>query len=95
MKEYKSTILIAAIIGIITIGCRNVNPKGFYKFYEGDPIGDALYFEQQKHYLVNDTIFFKETPIGILVSTKRRLVGDRFITVKELSSNRRATYISK
>ena len=95
LKEYKSKLIAIVIIGLVTIGCRNEAPKGFYKFYEGDPIGDALHFEKQSHYLQNDTIFFRETPIGLLISANKRIDGSRFIKVKELSSNRRATYINK
>lgn len=94
MKEYKSTILLAIAVALI-MGCRDVNPKGLFKFYEGAPIGDVLYFEHNKHHLLNDSIFFKDEPIGILISTKRRLDGERFITVKDLNSNRQATYINK
>lgn len=88
-------MLVLAIMGLMLIGCKNENPSGFYKFYDGDPIGDVLKFDHQNHHLVNDTIFFKEAPIGKLVSTKKSLDGNRFITVKELNTNRQATYVSK
>lgn len=83
------------MFGLIAIGCGNKQPKGLYKFYSGDPIGDVFSFEPGGEYIKGDTIFYKEKPKGILIRTKRRLDGELFITVKSMNSNEKATYINK
>ncbi len=87
--------LLILTLGLISIGCGNIEPKGLYKFYSGDQIGDVFSFEPGGDYIKGDTIFYKEKPKGILIRTKRRLDGQQFITVKSIKTNEKATYINK
>lgn len=75
LKEYKSILFLTGLIGFLCFGCRKTNLEGMYKFYDGESIGDFLFFEEQSHYLENDTIYFEDEPVGIIISTKKRFDG--------------------
>jgi len=58
------------MIVMVTISCNKSQPKGMYKFYSGDPIGDVFSFEPGGDYIRGDTIFYKNKPKGILITSK-------------------------
>jgi hypothetical protein len=66
-----------------------------WKIYQksSNDFGDVISFKNMD--VKNDTIFFNNEPIYLIVEYRNRYFMDKFITIKSLNTQNIATYINK
>jgi hypothetical protein len=92
------TILFLTLL--IFISCKNQKNElyevGFWKHYDGFRIGDVINFDTGHCKIQNDTIYKNEKPVAILIKIENRFfTGDKFLHIKDLTTDRKGIYIGK
>lgn len=94
----KSLLLFLTLL--IFLSCNDhkneLYEAGFWKHYDGFRIGDAINFDSGHCQIQNDTIYKNEKPVAILIKIENRFfTGDKFLHIKDLTTNEKGIYIGK
>ncbi|WP_299333307.1 hypothetical protein [uncultured Psychroserpens sp.] len=92
MKKY---IILLLIMVCYSCGIDNSKVETLnWKHGGGHHVGDMISFEDD-YEIKNDTIYKNETPVGIKVSTIRRLDNSQVLIIKAIKKDQTGTYHAK
>ncbi|ASB50410.1 hypothetical protein CDL62_15275 [Alkalitalea saponilacus] len=80
---------------ILTItSCKTEIERMNWKHCGGNSIGDFIDFRSKKYKLINDSIFFVNEPVGVVLNVNKRLTDYQLI-IQELNDTTLCYYCSK
>ena len=96
----KIKILLSFLILIFFAICKDrnkqLNEVGFWKYYDGFYIGDFLEFKNQLIKNQNDTIYYSQIPVALILKIENRFfTGDKLLHFKDIATDKKGIYISK